>query len=237
MLSDIRPLECIICKGDIDLYYTQSSRVLTITYQMMDYIMKNPSGLKALSTGRVVIINNLIYRNVVGVIVKSVTSVVQTAQSASRSTSMASYSVDSKTDKTFSVLIMTDHEKATLQEAPTRPVTHVGLPPLDKQFMRVELFPYSAISIVTSKHIKIDPEIILNTKHPNDLHEVNTLLNAAAQEWSQQGQVSEFDWSKIRQVEFQQLYREKQACLHDMQRCQCRHCPDLLEHVVYFYLV
>lgn len=43
--------------------------------------------------------------------------------------------------------------------------------------------------------------------------------------------IPEYDWSKIRELDFQEKYREKILLMKQLQYFQCTQCPDLIEHV------
>jgi antiviral helicase SKI2 len=55
-------------------------------------------------------------------------------------------------------------------------------------------------------------------------------LRELATNWNEVGHIPEFDWSRIRQVDFQQMWRDKQELLRQMSECVCKSCPDLDEH-------
>src|SRR5688500_14544932 len=48
----------MICSPDIDQFYSTCSRVVSLNYKLLEKITTMPQGIKALSQGRVVIINN-----------------------------------------------------------------------------------------------------------------------------------------------------------------------------------
>lgn len=46
------------------------------------------------------------------------------------------------------------------------------------------------------------------------------------------GSITEFDWSKIKDMDFQESWKKKQSLLRQMdENFQCVSCPDLEEHV------
>lgn len=51
-----------------------------------------------------------------------------------------------------------------------------------------------------------------------------------AEEMGENG-IPEYDWSKIRDLEFQERLREKEGILGGLEGFQCSRCPDLVEHV------
>ena len=67
ILGKVERFECPLCV-DIKNYYACSSRILTLTYVMNEKIIRHAIGIKALSVGRLVVVNNQMYRNNLGII-------------------------------------------------------------------------------------------------------------------------------------------------------------------------
>ncbi|KAJ3271047.1 hypothetical protein HDV01_007128 [Terramyces sp. JEL0728] len=205
-LQSMEKLDCTICNSDIELFYDVSYRVLTLGYTMQEKIVNSSVGMKALSQGRVVIINNQMYRNALAVILKSgASNVVQTAETATRNIS------------------------STSLELSALPVTSVSVPPRSDLNHAIECLSYTTIAVVTPKQIKVDQESIMALKKSGAIKETMLILHDAGIELQKEG-YSEYDWSKIRDIEFQEQYREKKACLLQMQKYQCRLCPSLVTH-------
>jgi antiviral helicase SKI2 len=59
-LAKMEKVDCTFCNKDLISFYETCSRILGCVYQMNEKIIKHPVGLKALSPGRVVVINNLV---------------------------------------------------------------------------------------------------------------------------------------------------------------------------------
>lgn len=112
-MSKLEKLDCTICSPDIGLFYDISYRALTIGYEMQEKIMRSPVGIKAIATGRIVLVNNQMYRNSIGVIVKGVSgSLIHKASNAKRDVSSGSalgqYSLSSKDEKSYWILLVTE---------------------------------------------------------------------------------------------------------------------------------
>jgi antiviral helicase SKI2 len=111
LLSKLEKLNCTFCNQDMEPFYEHSARILTLSYAMNEKIIRSPVGLKALSAGRVVIVNNQMYRNCIGIILGPGKIHSQMAQTASRHLSsqgsMALHAMQSD-DKNFWVLVLTD---------------------------------------------------------------------------------------------------------------------------------
>lgn len=51
------------------------------------------------------------------------------------------------------------------------------------------------------------------------------------------GNVSEFDWQKIKDIEFQEMLNSKNSLLKRLRiEFQCAKCPDLNDHVIIIYI-
>lgn len=62
MLSKLEKVDCIFCNHDINPYYDTSARILSLVYAMNEKIIKSPVGVKALSPGRIIVVNNQVKR-------------------------------------------------------------------------------------------------------------------------------------------------------------------------------
>lgn len=52
-----------------------------------------------------------------------------------------------------------------------------------------------------------------------------------AQEMQEKSDLAEFEWNKIKELEFQEKYKERNVLLSSLRSYQCTHCPDLIDHV------
>lgn len=117
ILKSIKPLECPICSSSINEFYECSSRILQIGYQMKEFIIKTPIGIKSLSSGRIIIVNNTMFRNTIGVILKAGTAsnVSQAPQAAARTSSAAGFTTIDREGKTFWVMMLVDKTQSISQ--------------------------------------------------------------------------------------------------------------------------
>ncbi|KAI8930243.1 NUC185 domain-containing protein [Entophlyctis helioformis] len=240
VLESLKRVDCTICNADIYQYYEICARVLILGYQLHEKLINTALSGRALTAGRVVVINNLMYRNALAVVIKSgsgsnVQSVVQTAQTAMRdisSTSFGKQSTSLRDDKTFWVLILTDEstDKTAGQDDSILPVTRVAVPAQGRANGRIELIQYASIALITSKALKVDVDSIINQRSPSEISSTVNQLHQLAQELSVSGTIPEYDWSKFREVEFQQTLGEKQGLVQQLNSFQCTRCPDLIAH-------
>ncbi|CAG8609553.1 26011_t:CDS:10, partial [Dentiscutata erythropus] len=205
-LSTFQKLDCTICSPDIKDYYNVSTRILELNHKLLETIMLTPQGNKALSQGRIMIINNDSYRNVVAVILKP---------SSTRS------------DRSFWVLMllgdhMTDSEKAPL------PVTRVSVPDQSTCFNEIICLPYKDIAIITKSLIKLNCDAAIERDQQEVTRIMQELLRYAIE--TQTAGIIENDWAKIKGFEFQKNLKEKTDLMNRLLNFQCNICPDLVEH-------
>lgn len=155
----------------------------------------------------------------------------QVAINAARGGSGNSYSLAKSEEKAFWVMIILHKERLEL-EMPILPVTRIALPQADQISHRIELLPATSFMIITSKCVKINTEDILATGDEN-MPSIRQIINEVfdiGSLWKRQRSVQEYNWEKVRNVDFQHIYREKNELLKLMLRCVCVACPDLDLH-------
>jgi len=57
-MESLKKLDCFICTKDIEEFYNMSSRMILLNRQLMEKIVRQTFGIKALSAGRVVVLNS-----------------------------------------------------------------------------------------------------------------------------------------------------------------------------------
>ncbi|KAK9760627.1 Antiviral helicase ski2, variant 2, partial [Basidiobolus ranarum] len=220
-LNSLEKLDCTICVPDIYNYYDTSSRILELSHQLMAKIANLPIGMKASSPGRIIILNNRFYRNSPAVILRNATS---------------GTAIRSSNERFLWCLILTDknHEVLETDEdysegiAPL-PVTRVALPDATSYAHRIEAISFSDIAIITRNSLKLDPEAILDRVNDVEISRVTQELFKYAEE-ANSSTILEYDWSKIRELEFQEQSKEKDILFSKLDKFQCIRCPDMSEH-------
>ncbi|KAF9163660.1 hypothetical protein DFQ26_002281 [Actinomortierella ambigua] len=216
-IEQMPKLDCTICNSDIEEFYNLSSKVLTIGTQLMGMIVHTAFGSKALSPGRVVVLNSSFHRNTLAVVVKPVNQ-------------------KTTVDKSFWCLILQnsqDSAEETAEEKTTPlPITRLKTPDSATCTQVVEAVPYKEISTITDTAIRIDEDALLEK---NDIREMTRvrqeLLRYAAEvEDSKTGLGKEYDWSKVKTLEFQESLRERKRYIDRILTFQCNKCPDLSAH-------
>lgn len=150
------------------------------------------------------------------------------SQEASRTASPSGYNVSQQEGK-YWVMILTNSD-AELDA--TLPSNKISLSSAFSLEFKIELVPYTSFSLVSSKVVKIDPDTIVS--NDSESRQILGTLYDFAKEWNGLEFLPEYDWSKIRIVDFQSLLREKQEIQLKMIKCVCMKCPDLLKHVLFF---
>ncbi|KAJ3407524.1 hypothetical protein HDV05_005390, partial [Chytridiales sp. JEL 0842] len=117
---------------------------------------------------------------------------------------------------------------SSLDTAPL-PVTTVSLPSSAKSHWELISIPYSDLAVITKNTIKVD-DALLKDKDPAEMSRVGQILLRMGEEFVESGGIPEFDWSKIKELEFQQWYKEKKSLMSQLAGFQCTKCPDLSEH-------
>ncbi len=195
-IKTLPKLSCMICEGDIEEFYTISSRIVLLSNEMRDrFIAKNPAGVKALLPGRVVVVNNPLYRNTLAVL----TGI---------------------TDKGYEALLLVDDTEE--QEALPLPIMFVNVPKRSKLLIRT--ISLQEITIVTKHTLRVEE------RDESEYTKLVQQLYSLAVETQQVGRVAEYDWSKIRALDFQERLRERDVLMKRLVGFQCLACPELNQH-------
>ena len=234
ILESMQKLDCVVCCQDIYEFYDVSAKALTVGYQLHERILKTPVGLKSLSTGRIVIINNLMYRNTVGVIVQPASgsaASIQKSDTATRDITATTYgrhSLTARDDKAYAVLVLT--ERSPQAGVMTLPLNIVSCPAdMKSASSSLEVIPYTSIAVITSIKLNLDGAAI-SRKDDTEIVKLQSQLLKLAKDMRRSKQIPEHDWSKIRDISFQEGYTEKRLLVSQLGRYQCNNCVDLEQH-------
>ncbi|CAG8516159.1 9016_t:CDS:10, partial [Ambispora leptoticha] len=224
-LNTFKKLDCTICNRDINQFYDESTRIYNLNHELIQQIVSRPIGVRTLSPGRVVIVNNSFYRNTAAVVLTSM---------AKSSTFAATNSFIS--DKRFMVLMLLDtRSKSAIEDMrnigvapPPLPVTRVAN--LDQNSLIYEITDIapSDIAVITRTTIKITSENIL-MQDELEITKAIQQLSKCAIELQNAGTI-ENDWFKIKELGFQENLAEKSKLVKRINKYQCTKCPDLSEH-------
>ncbi|XP_033732664.1 helicase SKI2W-like [Pecten maximus] len=152
-VADITNIECFLCSVDLEKYYESCKEYHESKKQLQTIVLSHPTAIKLLSAGRVVVVDNAIHSNVLGVILQT------------------NVSSSSSSDRVFTCLVICD-EKHVKGEGQTKSGGNIGLvtPVLSKTLYRPEgvcchqMVPLKAedISVVTTKTVRVEVDRIIN---------------------------------------------------------------------------
>ncbi|KXS15244.1 antiviral helicase [Gonapodya prolifera JEL478] len=216
-------VDCAICEPDLEQYFDLGKRLLESGLAVMDWVGRSPVGLKSLAAGRVVLVNNAFYRNTLAVVLRVVT------QKGAPTTSSG---------KEVTVLALLDHSAsdAYKTERPPMPVASLSLPKESAIAGSLLTIGLLDIAIVTAATISVDADAVMSVR-PKDAQEEYDAI--ARQLWRKGREISdmqagipEYDFSKIRDLDFQEKYRDRASVLTKITNStfQCTRCPDLVDH-------
>jgi antiviral helicase SKI2 len=217
--SALRQLDCAICEPDLEKFYDVCSEVVYLNRIMMtQFISTTPAGNRTLSTGRIIVINTNVYRNAPAVILKPLP--VSTTNSQHRS---------------FYCLVLlpkdtTEAQTANSDEIIPLPITDISVPE-GNGVTEIATIGAPDILYVTRSSVKIDAESIMEGTNAIETVRIRQELETFGLEAKKSG-VLEFDFSKIKDMEFQEKLRTKVRLMKSLRtEFQCTKCPDLYEHV------
>ncbi|KAF9402960.1 hypothetical protein BGX21_007843 [Mortierella sp. AD011] len=219
-MEGLKKLDCFICNKDIEEFYNMSHRMVTINHQLMDRIVRQTFGIKALSPGRVVVLNSKFHRNALAVVLKTV----------------AEADMVAKQSKSYWCCILTEANPEKSNVDVLVPVTRLKTSSQQDTSQSIEAVPYQDIFTITDTIIAIDAEAIIR-KDTAALTKARKDLNRYAEEVEERqgGLATEFNWSKIKDLEFRQHLVQKQTLFAKILECQCNKCPDLKAHYAMIY--
>lgn len=223
--SALRQLDCAICEPDIERFYDVCGEVVYLNRTMItQFITATPVGNRALCMGRLVVINTNVYRNAPALILKPLPS---SANSQHRS---------------FHCLVLLDKnldisDTPNLDETPPLPITEICTPEEGNSKTEIITVPAPDILFITRLSLKIDADAVMAGKDNNlDMVKAVQELQSFGAD-AKKGGIVEYDWGKIKDVEFQEMLRSKNSLMKKLRsEFQCTKCPELKEHVSFSFL-
>lgn len=218
--SALRQLDCAICEPDLENFYDICGEVVHLNRTMItQFITAMPAGNRALCPGRLVIVNSNVYRNAPAIILKPVPS---NANSGHRS---------------FYCLVLLDRDldisdTPNLDEVPPLPITEICTP--EEGNSKTEIITVGAPDFlyITRIALKLDADSIMTGQQSNIETVRATQELQSFGEDVRRGGFAEYEWGKIKDVEFQEMLRTKNGLMKKLRaEFQCTKCPELKEHV------
>ncbi|CAO3595288.1 unnamed protein product [Absidia cylindrospora] len=217
--SALQQVDCTICNPDLSSFYDMCSQVIQLSRAMiLQYITKSAICNRALCTGRLIIINNSVYRNAPAVILRP----------------LPSGTGASNQQKSFSCLVLTSkgvNEKMMKgEEEPPLPVTSIIATHPDSNKTENVTIGAGDIILVTKSILKTSVDGLLTGQNEMEMTWAKQELEAF-ETMAQKGEISEFDWGKIKDIEFQEMLKTKTSLMRRLRsEFQCTKCPDLNDH-------
>ncbi|KAJ3180844.1 hypothetical protein HDU85_003929 [Gaertneriomyces sp. JEL0708] len=190
-LTQIPQLECPYCVGSLMDYYHASARIVDLQHELRDMILDSPHG-RVLGPGKVVIVNNIAYRNCVAVLREGFKG------------GQKNVEVD---------LLVGDTEAIGVV-----PATWLSVPVREKAQIKLDRVGWGDVAVITKWSVKVNQKDLVEE------------LYGIGREIQKLGHIPEFDFSKIRSLEFQERRREKDGLIKRMKGMECGKCPDLPVH-------
>ena len=114
----------------------------------------------------------------------------------------------------------------------------LAIPSDTKVTYDVKAIPLSSVVLVTSRTIKIDIDMIIEKQRISFMNEAASLLRGILDEWTRRearidgnGEIPEVDWGRMRQLEFQEALRSREAIAKRLEGKGCVLCEQFGEHV------
>ncbi|ORX54475.1 antiviral helicase [Hesseltinella vesiculosa] len=218
--SALQQVDCAICNADLSSFYDLNKELLHMSRIMMQqFIVASPISNRAFSPGRVLIINNNVHRNAPAVILRPVPA----------GTNAVS------TQKSFYALVLASKDPSSTpfdkgEEELPLPITSITVYPPDASKTEIITITTNDIMLVTKTLLKADVEHLLSEQNAMEMTRAKQELEAFIQNF-QKGDIQEFDWQKIKDIEFQEMLRSKTSIYKRLRsEFQCTKCPDLDDH-------
>ncbi|KAI8368205.1 NUC185 domain-containing protein [Radiomyces spectabilis] len=223
-MNALRQLDCTICDQDLSKFYDVCGEVLLLNRKMMvDFISRTPAGIRALAAGRVVLVNKNVFRNSPAMLLKPLPSGQGSAAQQQQKSFYCFVVVPQEFDSSAQTAISSD-ELAPL------PLTSIHAVDASNSRTEVVIVSVSDILLVSRTVIKADIDALMTGQNRMEVTKVTHDLETFATEAQKNG-VLEYDWGKIKDIEFQEMLRNKMSMMKQLKSdFQCTKCPDLNEH-------
>ncbi|KAG9011591.1 hypothetical protein FRB93_002652 [Tulasnella sp. JGI-2019a] len=222
VLHGLPKVDCDVCAPDIRLLYDVSAEILNTNEKIITLASTHPQGLKILTPGRVVVLNDGKYRNKLAVIIKP---------------APPSIVIQEGSDKRKAYFMLVSVDLATKAKAPETMLQAVPplWPPKPESLLVhdvvYEMAPVllSSVTLVTDKILKADIMEIERLKI-TPMQRTAVALQELAHEWVDVGEIEEVEWDKIRTLEFQDALRARDAYVKRSSGKACLLCEDFQAH-------
>ncbi|KIM88714.1 hypothetical protein PILCRDRAFT_2912 [Piloderma croceum F 1598] len=229
-LSTMEKLSCEVCLPDINGYYDDSYGVVAINQNLISMAICHPQGVKLLASGRVVVLHDGHFR-------------LTNAAILLKATPPPSENRDKI--KWYWVLALVHPDIKSGQLGKKNHIEPQAIPPrwppvphnlaVAHGTYEIVAVPYTSISIVTSRTIKVDVDAIVERHLVNRMDEAVNSLAEIVKEWVSAGTVSEVEWIRMRSLDFQEALRARNELAKRLDQYSCTLCGDFEHHYAVFH--
>ena len=113
------------------------------------------------------------------------------------------------------------------------PVTSIAMVSYD--VIKVPISAFRRTFSLVNEHPQFDLAAIVEKHKKSVMNGVIESLKEVLHGWLQKGSVPEASWGRNRQLEFQDLLRQRQHRMRQLKKVACTSCPKFDEHVIDFH--
>ncbi|KAF8510888.1 antiviral helicase [Hysterangium stoloniferum] len=222
LLGTLAKLSCDICQPSIQHFYDTSDTVIALNQNILELASSHQQGLKSLASGRVLILKDGHFPSNAAVFLKT-------------GPRQVSGSGMDQVRLHFVLALVSPETKSRSQDVdvqvipPRWPPTPESLL-VDEGVYDLVAVPLSSIALITNRTIKVDPNAIVEQHKIAPMREAISQLNGLVHEWVHEGHIAEADWGRMRQLEFQEALRRRDALVQKLPNSPCLQCPDFESH-------
>ncbi|TFK94989.1 antiviral helicase [Polyporus arcularius HHB13444] len=227
-LSSLPKLECDVCAPDLERLYDVSFDIVQLNHQILTKAVNK--GGRYLTPGRIVILRDGHFKWSMAAFLKPVPSTVKARDSH-----------DEEKVKLYYVLALVSPETKAKKHDVDAEAVPPRWPPtpesllIDEPTYELTAVPATSIAMVTYDCIKVDVPLLVEKHKLSALKGTVKPLQEVLNGWLQQGSIPEADWGRNRQLEFQELLRQRQQLVRQLDGIACTSCPDLEDHYMFMH--
>ncbi|KAJ6262835.1 hypothetical protein Dda_1392 [Drechslerella dactyloides] len=204
--------DCSYCNEDLDLLHNAAMDYKRLTQEMHALALKNPQGKRMFASGRVIIIQDEKGTRTVGALIR-------TGSSLGNNPFMQVMKLTGGNDQKIpSDVIPFNHLFASV-------IRDIGA---DRSKIREAQVPLSQIEYI-SKTVVETRISEARTGRANAVRQLALELKDIAQNWGD-AKWNENDWTKIRDMQFQEVFKARRVALQKINKCKCLACPNFTKH-------
>ncbi|KAF3939661.1 hypothetical protein ABW19_dt0204916 [Dactylella cylindrospora] len=206
--------DCEYCNTDLDILHDGLMEYKKLSDELHGLALKNPQGKRLFSTGRAVVIQEEKNARTIGVLVRDAAT------------------LSAGDNPLIQVLKLTGNQEQKIP-SDTIPFTQVLAPAIrpiaqNRNKIRETAVPLRAIEYysktIVETHIKG-----ARSGNSKVIKQLTDELHSLGQNWADD-RWAELDWSKVRDLRFQEVLGARKAELQKIKKCESLKCPNLIRH-------